>query len=79
MHIVQPIIVLWFLRRWRRMVIVLAAYDVVLIAAVLLLEMHYVIDILVGVLVAILAITISGFTPTSLDHDFDRSPQTIIS
>jgi hypothetical protein len=79
MHIVQPIIVLWFLRRWRRMVIVLAAYDVVLIAAVLLLEMHYVIDILVGLLVVVLAITISGFTPTSLYHDFDSSPQTIIS
>jgi hypothetical protein len=63
MHIVQPIIVLWFLRRWRRMVIVLAAYDVVLIAAVLLLEMHYVIDVLVGMLVAALAITISGRMP----------------
>jgi hypothetical protein len=79
MHIVQPIIVLWFLQRWRRMVILLAAYDVVLIAAVLLLEMHYVIDILVGLLVAVLAITISGFTSASLDHDFDSSPQTVIS
>ncbi len=60
MHIVQPMIVLWFLRRWRRMVIALAAYDLVLVAAVLLLEMHYVIDILIGLLVAGLAVAISG-------------------
>jgi membrane-associated phospholipid phosphatase len=44
-------------------VIVLVAYDVVLVAAILLLEMHYVIDILVGLVVAALAITISGRTP----------------
>lgn len=60
MHIVQPIIVIWFLRRWRRTVMVLAAYDVVLVAAVLFLEMHYVIDILVGFLVAGVAIAISA-------------------
>jgi hypothetical protein len=60
MHIVQPVIVLWFLRRWRRMALVLAAYDVLLVAAVLMLEMHYVIDVLVGLLMAVLAIAISG-------------------
>ncbi|MGD1077386.1 MAG: phosphatase PAP2 family protein [Candidatus Sulfotelmatobacter sp.] len=60
MHIVQPIIVLWFLRRWRRMVIALAAYDLLLITAILMLEMHYVIDILVGLPVAALAIAITG-------------------
>ena len=60
MHIVQPLIVLWFLRRWRRMVIVLAVYDVFLVAAVLLLEMHYIIDVIVGVLVAVLAIAITA-------------------
>jgi hypothetical protein len=68
MHIVQPITVLWFLRRWRRMVAVLAAYDLVLVAAVLLLEMHYVIDILIGLLVAATAILISGRTPRA-DED----------
>jgi PAP2 superfamily len=60
MHIVQPIIVLWFLRRWKRMVIALAAYDLLLIVAVLMLEMHYVIDIIVGLLVAALAIALGG-------------------
>ena len=60
MHIVQPIVVLWFLRRWRRMVVVLAVYDLLLLAAILMLEMHYVIDILAGLPVAALAIAISG-------------------
>ena len=61
MHIAQPLIALWFLRCWKRMVIVLAAYDVLLLVAVVLLEWHYVVDILGGVLVAILAIaTVDG-------------------
>ena len=60
MHIVQPIIVLWFLRRWKSVFYVLAAYDVLLVAAILLLEMHYVIDFLVGIVVAAVAIAITG-------------------
>jgi len=59
MHIVQPIIVLWFLRRWKRMLYALAAYDVLLVIAILLLEMHYVVDFIAGVLVALLAIAIT--------------------
>jgi PAP2 superfamily len=60
MHIVQPMIVLWFLRRWRMMVVALVAYDGLLIAAILMLEMHYVIDIIAALPVAALAIAISG-------------------
>lgn len=60
MHIVQPLIVLWFLRRWRKAVVVLAAYDVLLVMAILMLEMHYAIDFIVGILVALLAIAVSG-------------------
>lgn len=56
MHIVQPLIALWFLRRWKRIVIVLAAYDILLIAAIVLLEWHYVVDMIGGVLVAAVAI-----------------------
>ena len=58
-HIVQPLIVIWFLRRWRRMVLLLAAYDLLLVAAILLLEMHYVVDLIAGLPVAALAITIT--------------------
>jgi hypothetical protein len=60
MHIVQPLIVLWFLRPWRRVVIALAAYDVLIVIAVIVLEMHYVIDVLVGLLVAAVAVTITA-------------------
>ena len=61
MHIVQPLIVIWFLRRWRGMVIALAIYDVVLVAAILFLEMHYVIDLIVGMLVAASSIAICAW------------------
>ncbi len=60
MHIAQPLVVLWFVRRRRRMLIALAAYDVLLTAAVVLLEWHYVADIAAGILVAALGIAITG-------------------
>jgi hypothetical protein len=56
MHIVQPLIVMWFLRPWKRMTVVLAAYNVLLVAAIVLLEWHYVVDVLAGIGVAVLAI-----------------------
>jgi hypothetical protein len=59
MHIAQPLIVMWFLRRWRRMVIALCLYDAVLTVAILFLEWHYLVDILGGVLVAGIAIAIT--------------------
>jgi len=60
MHIAQPLIVMWFLRRWKRMLIVLCAYDSLLIVAILLLEWHYLVDIIGGILVAGAAIAITG-------------------
>ena len=60
MHIAQPMVVIWFLRRWRRIALALAIYDFLLIVAVLMLEQHYVIDIIAGFLVAGLAIAING-------------------
>jgi hypothetical protein len=63
MHIVQPFIVMWFLRRWKRMVLCLALYDLLLMAAILLLEMHYVIDLIAAVPVAAIAIAINGDWP----------------
>jgi hypothetical protein len=56
MHIAQPLIAMWFLRGWRRMVIALAAYDVLLLVAIVLLEWHYIVDIFAGILVAGVAI-----------------------
>lgn len=63
MHIVQPILVMWFLRFWKRMMAVLAAYNGLLVVAIVLLEWHYVVDILAGVVVsgfAIVAVEGSG-------------------
>ncbi len=56
MHIVQSLMALWFLRSWKRIRITLAAYNVLLAVAIVLLEWHYVVDVLAGVLVAGLAI-----------------------
>jgi PAP2 superfamily protein len=74
MHIVQPLIVMWFLRRWRRMVIVLAAYDLLLIAAILMMEEHYVIDIIVGLPLAMLAIAITAAPVRSKRADAVPTP-----
>jgi PAP2 superfamily len=60
MHIAQPLIVMWFLRRWNRMLIVLGVYDMLLIVAILLLEWHYFVDILGGIVVAAVAIAITA-------------------
>jgi hypothetical protein len=62
MHITQPLIVMWFLRRWKRIVVVLAAYDVLLVIAIVLLEWHYFVDILAAVPVAGIAIAITDFS-----------------
>lgn len=56
MHIAQPLIVMWFLRQWRRTVLALAIYDLILVAAILFLEWHYLIDILASFPLAGLAI-----------------------
>jgi len=57
MHVVQPLIVLWFLRPWKGIVVALALYDLVLVASILLLEQHYVVDLIGGAVVAAFAIT----------------------
>jgi hypothetical protein len=68
MHIAQPLIVAWFLRRWNRMLLVLCAYDALLIVSILLLEWHYMVDIIGGVLVAGIAIAITAGVPVDRDR-----------
>ncbi len=60
MHIAAPVIVAWFLRRWKRILGFLLAIDVFIATAVVLLEWHYVVDILGGLAVAALAIVVVG-------------------
>ena len=64
MHIAQPLIVAWFLRKWKRILTVLIAFDAVLTAAILLLEQHYVVDLFGGMIVAALAIALNSLNPS---------------
>jgi hypothetical protein len=64
MHIAQPLVVMWFLRPWKRVVTALAVYDLLLLVAIVLLEWHYLVDIIGGVVVASLAIlAVNGREP----------------
>lgn len=66
MHIANPLIVLWFLRKRKRIAALLIMYDVVLVAAIILLQWHFFSDLVGGVLVAALSIFLtarSGPTP----------------
>ena len=58
MHVAQPLIVAWFLRHWKRVLAMLLAYDAIMVVAILLLEWHYAVDLIGGLLVAVLAILI---------------------
>lgn len=60
MHVALPLIVMWFLRRCRPLVIALCAYNSLLIVSILLLEWHYIVDIIGGALVAGAAILITN-------------------
>lgn len=56
MHICLPVIALWFLRRLKRIALVLLCIDALLLISIVLLEWHYVIDLPAGIAVAALAI-----------------------
>ncbi len=60
MHIAQPLVVMWFLRRWKRITYALILYDAVLLPAILLLEWHYLVDLIGGILVAGAAIGLAS-------------------
>jgi hypothetical protein len=60
MHIAAPLIVAWFLRRWKRILGFLLVIDLFIATAVVLLEWHYVVDMLGGLAVAGLSILIVG-------------------
>ena len=58
MHIAQSLILLWFLKGWRRTRYVMWTYNIVLVAAIILLQWHYVVDILAGAVLAGFAVII---------------------
>ena len=55
MHIVQPLLAGWYLRRWKRVSAIVFVYCALLVASILVLEWHYAVDIVGGILVAIVA------------------------
>jgi hypothetical protein len=61
MHIVQPLIALWFLRPWKRLAVLFVIFSIALIPCILLLEQHYVIDLIAAIPLLALAIaTVDG-------------------
>jgi len=62
MHIAQPVIALWYLRKFKRIIPLLIAYDILLIASILILNWHYFVDILGGIVVAAVAVLLVGET-----------------
>ena len=75
MHIAQPIIAAWSLRRWPRASALAFAYCALLVPCILILEWHYFVDILSGILVAILALAFVS----QADHLPDPVPSLIES
>ena len=55
MHVVQPLLAGWYLRRWKRVAGLVFFYCALLAPSILILEWHYAVDIVGGIFVAILA------------------------
>ncbi len=58
LHIAFPLIVIWSLRQWRRIAVLVAVFDLVLVSSIVILEWHYLIDLVAGIAIAALAILI---------------------
>lgn len=77
MHISQSLILTWFLKPWRRMTWILGLYNVLLLIAIVLLEWHYLVDIIAGVGIAIIAVVLVGMVPPAQDrHDVQNTGTT---
>ena len=61
LHLTQPLIAIWFVRKWKPIAIALSVFCLLLIPAIILLQQHYVIDLIGGVVVAVFAVAmVSG-------------------
>jgi hypothetical protein len=74
MHLAQPLIAAWFLRRWRVVSAVLYAYCVLLTGAIIVLRWHYVVDILGGLAVAVLAVSIVSAGSRRFGASVEKKP-----
>jgi PAP2 superfamily len=73
MHLVQPLIVLWFVRRWKRMMMALIVFDVLMVPCILLLEQHYLVDLIAAVPVALLAMAMTDREVASFERGVSAS------
>lgn len=62
MHVAMPVIALWFCRKWRLLFGTLFLFDVFLVLGIVLLQWHYLMDIVGGVAVALLGIWLATRT-----------------
>ena len=77
MHIVQPMIALWFLRPWKRLAGIFVVFNIALVPCILLLEQHYVIDLLAAIPLMALAIgLIEGFEWRARGSEATTAPAT---
>jgi hypothetical protein len=60
LHVAQPLIAGWFLRRWRAVSFIVFIYCGLLSAAILILRWHYLVDIIAGSAVACLAVSVAS-------------------
>jgi PAP2 superfamily len=58
LHVGLPVIAMWLMRGWRKVFCLLAAYNCVIVFAIITLQWHYVIDLVGGAAVGILALLI---------------------
>lgn len=58
MHIALPAIAIWFVRKWRRVALVLLGFDALLVLSIIALQWHYFVDLAGGLAVAVIAIFI---------------------
>lgn len=79
LHIALPLIALWFLRPYRRLCAVyLLVYSTLLVPAVIFLEWHYLIDVLGGLAVAMLAVWLELVVMNSIHYPVDRSLKALL-
>src|SRR5262249_11246878 len=58
MHMALAVMAWWFCREWKRIARVLFVFNLALVAAIVLLEWHYFVDLPGGIAVAVVAISI---------------------
>ena len=69
LHVAQPLIAAWFLRRWRAVSLIVLGYSGLLVLAIVILQWHYIVDILGGFAVASLAVSLVSIGSRRFSED----------